>query len=194
MQYISYENQIERLNRIVSQMEVIAQLPKEVLLDQPAEGVWSVLETVVHMNKAYAPHYRDQLHKILENAPELDAAPTEFRGGRVASFLYSAMRPQDGRRKMKMKTLKKFRPQQEDIERLDTVFAAFFDHQQTLKMQILKARNRDISGKKLPSAIGWLIQFTVPECLEFVISHEERHLLQCEETLSAYRLATNSLK
>jgi len=184
MNHISYENQIGRLNRLISEMNNIAQLPEEQLRRRPAKGAWSILEVVEHMNKAYDPHYRNHLEKALHQALEQEAAPTEFRGGRIARFFYNGIRPQDGRRKMKMKTLKKFQPETVDQLTAKTVFTVFFELQDHLKAQIIKARNSNISGKKIPSAIGSLIQFTIPECFEFVISHEERHLLQCAEILA----------
>lgn len=184
MNHISYEDQIGRLNRLISEVKNIAQLPEAQLRTRPAKGAWSVLEVVEHMNKAYDPHYRHHLENALHRAPEQVAAPTEFQGGRVARFLYNGMRPQDGRRKMKMKTLKKFQPETVDHLTAKTVFSTFFELQDHLKAQIMKARSSDISGRKIPSAIGSLIQFTVPECFEFIISHEERHLLQCAEILA----------
>ena len=86
MNQISYENQIARLNRLLSKMNEITQLPQDALLTRPSEKAWSVTETIIHMNKAYAPHYRTQLDKILHKAPKVDNAATEFKGGRLARF------------------------------------------------------------------------------------------------------------
>ena len=183
MSYISYEDQIARLNRIVRELEHLAELPEAMLLSRPAEGAWSIVETVEHMNKAYAPHYRERLEKALAESPLSGKAPTEFQAGWIARFFCNAMRPQDGKRRMKMRTLQKFRPERETGLDLQASFAAFFNHQVTLKAQILKARERDISGKKISSAIGPLVRFTVPEAFEFILAHEERHVLQCRETL-----------
>ena len=88
-----------------------------------------------------------------------------------------------------MTTMKRFRPQNQEDKQLDKVFTTFFEHQKNIKSRILKARERDVTGKKFASAIGPLVQFNVPECLEFVISHEERHVLQCEEVLQELGIA-----
>ena len=185
MNQISYENQIARLNKLLSQMKEISQLPEDQLLIRPSAKAWSVVETVVHMNKAIAPHYQTQLDKILNKAPKMEGAATEFKGGRLARFLYTGMRPQEGKRKMKMNTMKRFQPQKADIQNPQLVFSTFFMHYEYLKTQILKARKHDISGRKLTSAIGPIVRFTVPECFEFVIAHAERHALQCELVLEA---------
>ena len=44
-------------------------------------------------------------------------------------------------------------------------------------------RTRDISKVKVISAAGPLLQFRLPECFEFLLSHEERHLAQIKEIL-----------
>lgn len=183
MPHISYENQIERLNRVISAMKDFARLPDDRLRTRPAPSAWSILETVEHMNKAYDPHYRQNLVKVLAKSPKTEAAPTEFVPGWLARLSCNSMRPKDGERKMKMKTLGKFQPGREETLDPEAVFAAFFDHQQHLKAQILEARKRAVGRRKLSSAIGPLVRFTVPEAIEFVLSHEERHVLQCRETL-----------
>lgn len=184
MPHISYENQIERLNRVISTMKDFARLPDDRLRTRPAPSAWSILETVEHMNKAYAPHYRQNLVKVLARSPKTEAAPTEFAPGWLARLACNSIRPkEDGARKMKMKTLGKFQPGREEALDTEAVFAAFFDHQQHLKAQILEARKRAVGRRKLSSAIGPLVRFTVPEAIEFVLSHEERHVLQCRETL-----------
>ena len=91
-----------------------------------------------------------------------------------------------------MNTLKKFQPQKVDLQDPQAVYKTFFDHYEYLKKQILSARNLDISGKKLTSAIGPLVRFTVPECFEFVIAHAERHALQCELVLEAIGLKNST--
>ena len=183
MDRITYNNQVDRLNRVVKAIKEFTRLPVSQLRTSPAPGAWSILETVEHMNKAYAPHYREKLVKVLAGSPKTETAPTVFKPGWMARLAINSIRPKDGERKMKMKTLGKFKPEQETALDPEVVFAVFFDHQEHLKAQILEARKRVVGRRKLSSAIGPLVRFTVPEAIEFVLTHEERHVLQCRETL-----------
>lgn len=50
---ISAEDQIQRLNKIIQQMESIQPLDFETLVRRPDPRQWSPIETVGHMNSTY---------------------------------------------------------------------------------------------------------------------------------------------
>ena len=125
--------------------------------------------------------------KLFPKMPTLDVTPNEFKARTWQKIVIAGQRPKNGKRKWKMKTLKRFEPllDKETLtqEKIDAVFETFFTRQTHLKEAILKSRNKDVTQVKIPSAIGPIVNFYLPECFEFLLCHLERHMLQIDEIL-----------
>lgn len=187
--FLSAEDQIQRLNRLVSEMEKLESMESELLLEPPGEGEWCVVEIVSHMNQAYRL-YEDRIDKLLAELPERkgEEGDDQFRGRGMAKMAIRSIRPVNGERKRRMKTMKRFEPamKMESIsnDKLSETFALFYRYQDHLKESIKKSRSKDVRKKRLNSAIGPIVRFYLPEAFDFLISHEERHLLQAQEVIA----------
>lgn len=191
---LSPEDQLQRLNALVAEVETWQSLNRDQLLQQPAPGKWSIIEIVGHMNAAYGI-YRDRIGAALTKLPSGQRLDNTFRARWFPKLFIKMMRPQNGQRKWKMKTLPKFEPEtaQKAPGRIATeaVFEDFFGHQDHLRKAILDSRGRDIRGVKVVSSIGPILRFYLPECFDFIISHEERHLVQAKEIMENIEAGTN---
>ena len=96
-------------------------------------------------------------------------------------------RPKNGKRKWKMKTLKRFEPVLEvstlDQDKVNAIFEDFLSLHVHLKDAILQSRGKDVRGIKITSAIGPIVNFYLPEAFEFLLCHLERHMVQIDGVL-----------
>ncbi|MEL6717575.1 MAG: DinB family protein [Bacteroidota bacterium] len=188
---INAEDQIRRLNIIVSVVEKFQELSLEELNRKPNAKQWSIIEVIGHMNQAYVD-YKDKIDHAVNTFPkkEHEVSETHIAKG-MGKVAINMIRPNNGQRKWKMKTMKKFEPNSvlsnaSESEIKDT-FQTFFENQQHLKSAVLASRQLDVKKHKITSAIGPVVKFYLPDCFEFIISHEERHVLQIEELLAIFR-------
>ncbi|TMU55168.1 DinB family protein [Flagellimonas algicola] len=183
---ITSENQIQRLNHIINKVKELQELETAQLTSPPHAKSWNVVEVIEHLNIAYGI-YMPKLDEAFSKMPSLDAAPNEFKARTWQKIVIAGQRPKNGKRKWKMKTLKRFEPllDKETLtqEKIDAVFENFFTRHAHLKEAILKSRNKDVKEVKITSAVGPIVNFYLPECFEFLLCHMERHMVQIDEIL-----------
>ena len=185
--YITPENQIQRLNGVFLKVQELQNLPFTQLTTPLDPKSWSVLEVIEHLNKSYLLYY-NKLEAALQNLPDTENDPSEFKARAWQKIVIEAQRPKNGVIKWKLKTLKRFEPLL-DLSELDQgdankVFEDFNKLHQHLKTCILKSRNKELKKTKITSAIGPIVLFYLPECYEFLICHIERHMVQIEGILA----------
>lgn len=192
---VSPEDQLQRLNKIVAEVKNIQKMDEDVLTQRPAPGKWSLTEIVGHLNAIY-DIYRDRISSTLEQLPEGEWEQNPFPVRWFPGLSINMMRPKGKERKWKMKTLKKFEPgeaaEPADKGGIQSTFTTFFDHHQHLRQAILNSRQKKVRNAKLVSSIGPIVKFYLPEAFEFLLAHEERHMVQMEEVLEQVRLAVGS--
>ncbi|WP_435623907.1 hypothetical protein [Flagellimonas sp.] len=180
------ENQIQRLNGILTKVESISKLDIEELITAPRPKSWNVVEVIEHLNMAYRI-YVPKVENALSESPDVQKETEGFKARGWQKFVIQGQLSKDGKRKMKMKTLKRFTPifNTTDLtqEKIDAVFADFFELNNHLKQAILSSRSKDVSKKKFSSAIGPIVNFYLPEAFEFLLCHMERHMVQIDEIL-----------
>ena len=178
---IIIEDLIERSNRIAwSVGEELRNTDAKKLLEKPSPDSWCVIEVVEHLNRTF-DHYFPKLERAVEKAPP--AENETYKRSFLVGFFSDSMKPKKGKRKMKMKTFEFFEPHINGDTR--QVIDEFLENQEQFNRFIKAGRDRDISKVKVVSAAGPLLKFRLPECFEFLLSHEERHLLQMKEILAA---------
>ena len=182
------ENQIQRLNGILTKIETISTLDIKELTTAPRPKSWNVVEVIEHLNMAYRI-YVPKIDNALSQSPDIKQGSEGFKARGWQKFVIQGQLSKDGKRKMKMKTLKRFtpifNPQDLNQEKIDTVFADFFELHNHLKQAILSSRSKDVSKKKFSSAIGPIVNFYLPEAFEFLLCHMERHMVQIDEILES---------
>ncbi len=184
---LSPEDQLRRLNALVNEFDNFQSLPTEVLTRRPAPGKWSTIEVAAHLNAIY-DIYRDRITATLEKLPEGEWEKDHFPARWWPALFIKMMRPQGTKRNWKMKTMKRFEPgvEAESAARTDVeeVFQTFFENHEHLRQAILASRKKKVRGAKLISSIGPIVQFYLPEAVDFLLVHEERHLVQAQEVLA----------
>lgn len=180
------ENQIQRLNTMLSKVNALGKLDAKVLTITPKPKSWSIVEIIAHLNIAYGL-YGDRLDDLFEKLPNRANGYVFFKARRWQRFVINVTRPKGKERKWKMKTLKKFEPYLEikslDSEGIDEIFQKFETLHLHLKNAILESRTKEVTHMKIDSAIGPIVKFYLPECFEFLLVHLERHMVQIDYIL-----------
>lgn len=178
---LSAENQTQRVNSIITIVEGWQELELDLLNYKPAPNVWSILEIVGHMNQAYKD-YEDKIETLLAKLPEEEGENEQFKMSWLPKTLVNSFKPKGQVIKWKMKTFNKFQPGWDanglTNAQAHQVFGQFYAYNNHLKSAIFRGKNKAWNKGKLVSAIGPLVRFSLPECFEFLITHEERHLVQ----------------
>lgn len=180
------ERQIQRLNLIVNKVKELQGLDEWSLTTPPTAESWCIIEVLEHLNIAYG-HYRNKYDAVLPKMPYLPKERNVFKTRRWQKMVIETQRPKGTQRKWKMKTMKRFEPLLEpktlDKEKIEWVFQQFFELNGHLKESILESRSKDVTKIKIPSAIGPIVQFYLPESFEFLLAHLERHMVQIDEII-----------
>ncbi len=183
--FISPENQLQRLNILLNDLERLQAMPIAVLTSPPRPKAWSIIEIIAHLNTSYGL-YVEKVDRALEQSPDKETENEPFKARTWQRFVINGQRPQGNIRKWKMKTLKKFEPlldlKNMGPSEVNTVFEIFIGYYGHLRNAILAGRKKDLSKVKVNSAIGPIVNFYLPECFEFLICHTERHWVQIAET------------
>jgi uncharacterized damage-inducible protein DinB len=138
---------------------------------KPTPESWSILECLEHLNR-YSQYYNPVLAKAITDNSD---------GSDVASITYSwlgkksldMVRPQNGK---KHKTVKRMNPANSALG-LATI-EAFLKHQQELQRLLQAAKNSNLNKKAIPVEFFKLLKMRIGETLEFIVTHQERHVQQ----------------
>jgi hypothetical protein len=186
---VNYEKMLQQSNQIKNYIKVdVASLPEEQLTRKPNEKKWSALEVVEHLNKVY-PVYLDNFRNAIESADDLAENEEQQMQrtiiGRLAVF---TNKPKGKKRRFKMKTFDFFRPAV-GPEQSHQVIDTFIKNKETFNELMKMARKKNLKNIKIPTALGEKVKFYIPECFNFLIAHEERHVVQIELTLASIKQA-----
>ena len=158
--------------------EEFGKLGEERLLKKHSPGAWSIIEVVEHLNRTF-DHYFPKLEEAVEKAPA--KKKEDYKRSFLVGIFSDLQKPKRGKRRMKMRTFEFFEPHVNGSS--NQVMETFLQNQQRFDHFIKTGRTRDISKVKVVSALGPILKFRLPECFEFLLSHEERHLAQIREIL-----------
>lgn len=177
----------ELINELINDTRIVIKtvndhlmtLSDEVINTKPAFDKWSVLECIQHMNIANKHYYRE-FEKKLKNANRNNI--TTFKSGPLGNYFIKMIKPtEDGLIPHKMKTMKIFRP----ISLLNRdVIAQFINDQDRLIELLELSRNVDLGKIKIKSALGSWLLFKLGDAFQFVIAHNQRHVLQALNTIN----------
>lgn len=158
----------------------LGSLDDSILRQKPNQKSWSLLEIIEHLNLVY-DKYLENLEHVISEAPAGNHEESFYQTTVLGKLSIYSMKPKKRKRRFKMKTFDFFTP---EYDQLDTqrVLKDFFHNKVTFNSLIDLARKKDLKGLKVPTALGDKIRFYIPECLDFIISHEERHKIQLEDT------------
>lgn len=180
---VNYEKMLQDSNRIKNYIKVdVASIPVNQLTKKPKPKKWSALEVVEHLNKVY-DMYLNNFTKAIENARDLAENESPIMKRTILGRLsISINRPKGKKRRFKMKTFDFFRPAVAP-DQINEVIDSYLVKKEAFNDLIKKARTKDLRKVKVPTALGENVKFYIPECFEFLLAHEERHMIQIAEAI-----------
>ena len=152
-------------------------LPEDQLLRLAPNGGWSIAQCLEHLN-GYGHYYLPQIEKCL-NIPPRGLIPDTFKSTWLGSYFTRTMDPATG--KKKYKAFKNHIP----FPDLDAhaVVAEFIRQQETLLTYLKKARSADLNAIKAPISISKWLKLRLGDVFQFLIAHNERHVLQAKKLI-----------
>jgi hypothetical protein len=164
----------------------IMSLSNEELNWKESPKKWSVLETVSHLNQVYEL-YEPKFEQVLANGQKrsLEIKTTKKQTTILGRLSIYSMLPKKRKRRFKMKTFDFFEPISNPSAPNETI-QRFLGNKAKFDGFVIKSETLDITGLKVSTALGEKVRFFMPECFEFIMAHEERHIVQIEEILEKF--------
>lgn len=151
---------------------------------RPGEGRWSVAECLVHLNRS-----------VTATLPAFDRAIQQGRAkGRVAKgqgpsrygwfsrWMIGSMEPPPKRR---MKTFAIFAVPVGGTHAVATVLPEFIAVRDQLAERVRRADGLDLQGNRTVSPVTRLLRLPLGAYLQFVVTHDRRHLWQARQVRNA---------
>lgn len=189
MKKFKSEDLIHKLQEDVRQLLLAAEHFRTIdpikLNHPPAEGSWTVLQALEHLNM-YNRYYLPLIEKSVAIIPKEWNA--WFVPGFFGDYFTRMMLPDNVYEvKNKMKTPKDYRP--EIKLDADKVLGEFIKHQQKLLQLLDISRKRNMNEIRIPISLTKLIKLKLGDTFRFLIAHEQRHMLQARNALKALGFA-----
>jgi hypothetical protein len=158
-------------------IDVFQNLDSETLLRPAPDGGWSVAQCLEHLNR-YGDFYLPEIAKRMEQYHKTPASPW-FKSSWIGHHFARMMDPTTG--KTKLPAFKSYKPQSS----LDAhaVVAKFILQQEKLLTLLRDARHTDLNKVKIPVSIARFIRLKLGDVFQFLIAHNERHMLQAKRHL-----------
>lgn len=148
-----------------------------VLLQQPAEGKWSVVQVLEHLN-SYGRYYLPAIKQsLLKDQP----AQEDYKPGWIGDYFTKLMQPKEGKVKSKMKA-PKAHTFTNDLDP-KPVIDEFIEQQHELIDLLEAAKKKNIGTIRTPISISRLIKLKVGDTFRFLIAHEQRHFIQIKNAV-----------
>jgi hypothetical protein len=162
----------------------IAALPIENLIWKEKPSKWSAIEVLSHLNKMYE-YYLPRIEAALENAITGDGTCPSYNSD-VAQRLIERLRPQGKKRLFKTQTLSMFEPEapMDDCKgECQEIIHTFMQNKERFHNLIRLTKSKNVRGLLISTPLVDKLKFSVPEVYEYILSHEDRHMVQIEEIL-----------
>lgn len=147
---------------------------------------WSILECFQHLNlysRYYLPHIEQA---ILKQKASASHSSVPLKSTWIGSLSIQSMHPKNTK---KQKTFKHMNPVNSKLDK--SVLDQFLTHQQKLQNLIESSRLINLNSGKVPVEFFKLIKMNIGEALQFVVVHEQRHLLQAKVVKSKLEKSVN---
>jgi hypothetical protein len=155
-------------------------------LDEPLlnyksnQASWSILECFEHLNR-YNRFYNEKFERAIATSSQnnnKDEAKSNWLGRKFIAMMH----PDN---KKKIKTVKSMNPMLGLQSRLGrSTVHEFLRHQHALLRILDSAKRADLNQSTIPVEFFKLIRMRLGDALQFVVVHEQRHLIQARNVLS----------
>ncbi len=173
---LELEQKVE--NQLQLAIHTFQNLDEETLLKPAANGGWSIAQCLEHLNR-YGRFYLPEIEKALTRNKQ-SANSDWFESGWLGNQFIKMLDPSTG--KKKMRTFKDYNP----APNLDAqaIVAEFITQQERLLMLLNTCRQVDLNANRIPISISRWVKLKLGDVLQFLIAHNERHLLQAKRNLA----------
>ncbi len=158
-------------------VRVFQNLDEEVLLKPAADGGWSIAQCLAHLN-SYGDYYLPRLRAGFESQQEAAVAET-YKGTWLGNQFIRMMAPETGRKKYK--AAKIHLPK--EATQGQAIVREFIRQQEELLLLLRQAHKADLDANKIPVSVLTWLRLKPGDVLQFVVAHNERHMLQAERNL-----------
>lgn len=168
------EKELDRqINVVVEQFQ---NLSNEELNRMGENGGWSIAQNLEHLN-LYFDYYNPTIQRALETSKE-DLAANKFKSGWLGGYFTKSM---DYRNNKKIKAFKNYIPK----EKLDAakVVNSFIQNEEEFLQLLRKARSYNLTKIRLAISLTKWISMGLGDVFQFVILHNERHIVQGQSRL-----------
>lgn len=173
------------IRQLLQAAEFFRDIDRTKLNYPPAEGAWTVLQALEHLNM-YNRYYLPEIEKKVAIVPKEWNA--WFVPGMLGDYFTRIMLPGDVQgAKNKMKTPKGYRP--DLVLDVDKVLPEFIAQQHRLIRLLEIARKRNLNEIRIPISISRLVKLKLGDTFRFLIAHEQRHMVQARNALKALGIA-----
>ncbi|RYY22063.1 MAG: DinB family protein [Chitinophagaceae bacterium] len=167
--------------QFIMETKILLQHDPELLTRQPVPGKWSIAQILEHLN-AYGRFYIPVIGKAL-NESQLPP-DVLYSSGWLGNFFTNSMKPTpDKVIKNKMKAMKNYTaPPDLDSK---AVIDEFLQQQQAFLNLLEIAGKKNIAKIRIPITITKLIRLRLGDTFRFLVAHNQRHFVQCDNTIKA---------
>lgn len=173
------ENLMADTRQIILDAGKVENLSSAFLQILPKPGIWSIAQIFSHLNyysRYYIPAVEEKLHQNQQGPVET------FHPGWFGNYFTKKMKPaEDGTVKNKMKTTGKAIPwpQANGKEEL----AQFIADQHKLLRLLEIAKTANLNTVRIPTSLTKYISLKLGDTFRFFIAHEQRHMIQLDNTV-----------
>ncbi|NQZ74892.1 MAG: DinB family protein [Ekhidna sp.] len=180
---VNYEQMLEHSNRNAHYIKSeIGRKSSSVLNWKENSKKWSVLEVLDHLTKVYEL-YEPNFKSVIEQSPESNGESSPMQRTLLGRLSIYSQKPKGQKVRFKMNTFSFFQPENHD--KLEDAIQTYLDKKEYFNELIKSARKKNLAGRKIPTALGEKVKFYIPECFQFLLAHEDRHLVQIQNILKA---------
>lgn len=193
MKNIQSKKLIEELRaytrQIILQTNYLLQEDPEILLTQPGEGKWSVIQVIEHLN-SYGRYYLPLIERSLNT--QKYPAKEIYNSGWLGDYFTKSMQPKEGNKVTnKMQAPKNHRPSP-DLDS-KTVIDEFLAQEHLLLKLLQEAAGNNMEKIRIPISIAKFIRIQLGDTFRFLIAHHQRHFVQVSNTLKNVKSADVSV-
>lgn len=147
------------------------------LLKPAPDGGWSIAQCLAHLT-SYGNYYLPRIKQALAAQPHAPAS-NSVSGTWLGRYFIRLMDPTASAKKFK--AARQHRP--ESNLSGHTVVAEFIQQQEELLFYLRQARQVDLDAIRIPVSVVLWLRLNLGDLFQFLIVHDERHLLQARRNL-----------
>ncbi len=148
-------------------------LPQATLQQHPANGGWSALECLEHLNR-YAAYYMPAIEKAIKAAPRKSSSV--YHSGWLGEYFANLMRAEKAK-PGKMSSPKDKNPSGTTLNAA-TVLKDFTQNLSRIRTLLNDALQADWGGIRIPTSLSPLVRLKLGDTLRFYVFHIDRHMAQ----------------